>query len=87
MQLSPKPRSGHHPDMDLLGLMPAFVAAVVLISASPGPAMALIVRRAAVRGFAGAVLIQALVLDHELVCVELDGGQTMRLGVLFGKLE
>ena len=41
--------------MDLVALMPAFVVAVVLISASPGPAMALILRRAAVRGFAGAV--------------------------------
>ncbi|SFQ72971.1 Threonine/homoserine/homoserine lactone efflux protein [Amycolatopsis arida] len=41
--------------MDLVGMMPAFVVAVVLISASPGPAMALILRRAAVRGFAGAV--------------------------------
>jgi threonine/homoserine/homoserine lactone efflux protein len=35
--------------------VPAFVVAVVLISASPGPAMALILRRAAVHGFAGAV--------------------------------
>ena len=41
--------------MDLVGSLPAFVLAVVLISASPGPAMALILRRAAVRGFAGAV--------------------------------
>jgi len=41
--------------MDLVGSVPAFVAAVILISASPGPAMALILRRAAVRGFAGAV--------------------------------
>lgn len=41
--------------VDLLGSLPAFVAAVVLISASPGPAMALILRRAALRGFAGAV--------------------------------
>jgi len=41
--------------MDLVGSIPAFVAAVILISASPGPAMALILRRAAVRGFAGAV--------------------------------
>lgn len=41
--------------MDLLGSLPAFVAAVLLISASPGPAMALILRRAALRGFAGAV--------------------------------
>ncbi|PZF94342.1 LysE family translocator [Micromonospora deserti] len=41
--------------MDLVGSVPAFVVAVILISASPGPAMALILRRAAVRGFAGAV--------------------------------
>ncbi|MEV6873399.1 LysE family translocator [Amycolatopsis sp. NPDC051128] len=41
--------------MDLLGSLPAFVVAVLLISASPGPAMALILRRAALRGFAGAV--------------------------------
>ncbi|WP_028926711.1 LysE family translocator [Pseudonocardia acaciae] len=37
--------------MDLLAMLPAFVLAVVLISASPGPAMALILRRAALRGF------------------------------------
>jgi threonine/homoserine/homoserine lactone efflux protein len=36
-------------------LLPAFVLAVVLISASPGPAMALIVRQAALRGLRGAV--------------------------------
>ncbi|MDO3703152.1 LysE family translocator [Micromonospora sp. C28SCA-DRY-2] len=41
--------------MDLVASLPAFVVAVVLISASPGPAMALIMRRAALRGFAGAV--------------------------------
>ncbi|MFW3172414.1 LysE family translocator [Geodermatophilus sp. CPCC 206100] len=41
--------------MDLLGSLPAFVLAVVLIAASPGPAMALIVRRAALRGLSGAV--------------------------------
>jgi len=35
--------------------LPAFVVAVVLISASPGPAMALILRRAALRGFRHAV--------------------------------
>lgn len=35
--------------------LPAFVVAVLLIAAAPGPAMALILRRAAVRGFAGAV--------------------------------
>lgn len=41
--------------MDLLASLPAFLVAVVLISASPGPAMALIVRRSALRGFRGAV--------------------------------
>ncbi|UJW30499.1 LysE family translocator [Saccharothrix sp. AJ9571] len=41
--------------MDLVALLPAFALAVVLISASPGPAMALILRRAAVHGFRGAV--------------------------------
>ncbi|MFD0732136.1 LysE family translocator [Planotetraspora mira] len=41
--------------MDLVASLPAFVVAVVLISASPGPAMALIFRRAALRGFTGAV--------------------------------
>jgi threonine/homoserine/homoserine lactone efflux protein len=37
--------------VDLVASLPAFVLAVVLISASPGPAMALILRRAATRGF------------------------------------
>ncbi|GIJ60800.1 LysE family translocator [Virgisporangium aurantiacum] len=41
--------------MDLVALMPAFILAVLLISASPGPAMALIFRRAALAGFSGAV--------------------------------
>jgi threonine/homoserine/homoserine lactone efflux protein len=41
--------------MDLVASLPAFIVAVVLISASPGPAMALIFRRAALRGFSGAV--------------------------------
>ncbi|MGK5171731.1 LysE family translocator [Geodermatophilus sp. CPCC 205761] len=41
--------------MDVLGSLPAFVLAVLLISASPGPAMALIFRRAALRGLSGAV--------------------------------
>ena len=41
--------------MDLVASLPAFVVAVVLISASPGPAMALILRRAALGGFRGAV--------------------------------
>jgi threonine/homoserine/homoserine lactone efflux protein len=41
--------------MDLVPSLPAFVLAVLLISASPGPAMALIFRRAALRGLRGAV--------------------------------
>ncbi|HEX6404004.1 MAG TPA: LysE family translocator [Pseudonocardiaceae bacterium] len=41
--------------MDLLAMLPAFVVAVVLISASPGPAMALILRRAASYGWRVAV--------------------------------
>lgn len=41
--------------MDLMSSLPAFILAVLLISASPGPAMALIFRRAALRGFRGAV--------------------------------
>jgi threonine/homoserine/homoserine lactone efflux protein len=41
--------------VDLIVLLPAFVVAVVVISASPGPAIALIVRRAAVDGWRGAV--------------------------------
>jgi threonine/homoserine/homoserine lactone efflux protein len=39
----------------VLASLPAFLSAVLLISASPGPAMALIFRRAAVRGLRGAV--------------------------------
>ena len=41
--------------MDVLTSLGAFVLAVLLISASPGPAMALIFRRAALRGLRGAV--------------------------------
>lgn len=41
--------------MDLVAELPAFLLAVLLISASPGPAMALIFRRAALRGFGSAV--------------------------------
>lgn len=41
--------------MDLVASLPAFVLAVVLISVSPGPAMALILRRAAIRGFGDTV--------------------------------
>jgi threonine/homoserine/homoserine lactone efflux protein len=41
--------------VDLLSSLPTFLVAVVLIPASPGPAMALILRRAALQGFRGAV--------------------------------
>lgn len=41
--------------MDLINLLPTFVLAVVLISASPGPAMALILRRSALGGYRAAV--------------------------------
>lgn len=43
----------HTRAMDLLALLPTFVVAVVLIPASPGPAMALILRRAG--SYGGAV--------------------------------
>jgi threonine/homoserine/homoserine lactone efflux protein len=45
----------HDPAVDVLGSLPAFVLAVLIISASPGPAMALIFRRAALRGLRAAV--------------------------------
>jgi threonine/homoserine/homoserine lactone efflux protein len=41
--------------VDVLSTLPAFLLAVLLISASPGPAMALIFRRAALRGLRAAV--------------------------------
>jgi threonine/homoserine/homoserine lactone efflux protein len=41
--------------MDLLAVLPTFLLAVLLISATPGPAMALILRRAALRGTRAAV--------------------------------
>ncbi|NEM08827.1 LysE family transporter [Geodermatophilus normandii] len=41
--------------MDAIASWPAFLLAVVLIAASPGPAMALILRRAALGGFRAAV--------------------------------
>ncbi|MGI5128240.1 LysE family translocator [Pseudonocardia sp. CA-107938] len=41
--------------MDLPSSLPSFLVAVLLISASPGPAMALILRRAALHGFRAAV--------------------------------
>lgn len=45
----------HTSRVDLVATLPAFVLAVVLISASPGPAVALILRRSALRGFRAAV--------------------------------
>ncbi|MUL40419.1 LysE family translocator [Streptomonospora sp. PA3] len=41
--------------MEIVQVLPAFLVAVMLISASPGPAMALIFRRAALRGFGASV--------------------------------
>lgn len=41
--------------MDVVAGLPAFALAVLLIAATPGPAMALILRRSAVRGFSAAV--------------------------------
>lgn len=41
--------------MDLVASLPAFIVAVLLISASPGPAMALILKRSALQGFRQAV--------------------------------
>ena len=41
--------------VDIVASLPAFLLAVVLISASPGPAMALILRRSALHGFRAAV--------------------------------
>lgn len=41
--------------MDLLLSLPTFVLAVVLIAASPGPAMALVLRRSALQGWRAAV--------------------------------
>jgi threonine/homoserine/homoserine lactone efflux protein len=43
------------PDVDLVAVLPTFLLAVLLISASPGPAMALILRRAALTGTRAAV--------------------------------
>jgi threonine/homoserine/homoserine lactone efflux protein len=41
--------------VDIVASLPAFLLAVVLISASPGPALALITRRAALQGARGAL--------------------------------
>lgn len=49
--------------MESMAVLPSFALAVLLISASPGPAMALIVRRASLRGFGSAA---ATILGLEL---------------------
>jgi threonine/homoserine/homoserine lactone efflux protein len=59
--------------MELASSLPAFVLAVLLISASPGPAMALIFRRAALRGLRGAVPT-VLGLELGLYCWALFAG-------------
>jgi threonine/homoserine/homoserine lactone efflux protein len=41
--------------VDVVAVLPGFLLAVLLISASPGPAMALVLRRAALRGTRAAV--------------------------------
>jgi threonine/homoserine/homoserine lactone efflux protein len=56
-----------------MGTLPAFLLAVLLISASPGPAMALIFRRAALRGLPGAVPT-VLGLELGLYCWALFAG-------------
>jgi threonine/homoserine/homoserine lactone efflux protein len=59
--------------VELSPSLPAFLLAVLLISASPGPAMALIFRRAALRGLAGAVP-SVLGLELGLYCWALFAG-------------
>ena len=61
------------PRVELVSSLPAFLLAVLLISASPGPAMALIFRRAALRGLAGAVPT-VLGLELGLYCWALFAG-------------
>jgi threonine/homoserine/homoserine lactone efflux protein len=59
--------------VELQTSLPAFVLAVLLISASPGPAMTLILRRAALRGLRGAVPT-VLGLELGLYCWALFAG-------------
>ena len=59
--------------MELGSSLPAFLLAVLLIAASPGLAMALIFRRAALRGLAGAVPT-VLGLELGLYCWALFAG-------------
>src|SRR4051812_37216605 len=62
-----------HRGVQLLVSLPAFLLAVLLISASPGPAMALILRRAALRGWRAAVPT-VLGLELGLYCWALFAG-------------
>jgi threonine/homoserine/homoserine lactone efflux protein len=59
--------------VDVVATLPAFLLAVLLISASPGPAMALIFRRAALRGLR-AVVPTVLGLELGLYCWALFAG-------------
>jgi threonine/homoserine/homoserine lactone efflux protein len=59
--------------VELATSLPAFLLAVLLIAASPGPAMALIFRRAALRGWTGAVPT-VLGLELGLYCWALFAG-------------
>lgn len=59
--------------VDLLAVLPAFLLAVLLISASPGPAMALILRRAALRGTRAAIPT-VLGLELGIFCWALAAG-------------
>jgi threonine/homoserine/homoserine lactone efflux protein len=59
--------------VDVTATLPAFLLAVLLIAASPGPAMALIFRRAALRGLGGAVPT-VLGLELGLYCWALFAG-------------
>jgi threonine/homoserine/homoserine lactone efflux protein len=63
----------HHPRVELQTSPATFVLAVLLISVSPGPAMALIFRRAALRGLRGAVPT-VLGLELGLYCWALFAG-------------
>ena len=63
--------------MDLVVQLPAFVLAVVLISASPGPAVALILRRA-VAGSWRAAVPTVLGLELGLVCLGPGGRHRLR---------
>jgi threonine/homoserine/homoserine lactone efflux protein len=59
--------------VEVVSTLPAFLLAVLLISAAPGPAMALILRRSALRGLRGAVPT-VLGLEAGLYCWALFAG-------------